>query len=297
MHPRCSFIYAFDCAAHVMDPSTPPYSDPVEWITAYLTVHSLSVPSRRYSFILWLAVVLLFLFFAILHWTGSRGGFCGAIWSKWALRRRTWRKKHTLALAQRTNQPHRQPISLPSNAQLLSLSVLTLASLALTFVGPDYLAPSEKVWQIHIRTSSPASELYDTSMFESYMPQYTISKSLWSSSARAGQIALALLPLCILFALKAPPFAIFAIPFMIQLYFDKLAWLHRWAGRLVWFLVSIHVALWSIQLAKDVNPSTGRVAYTYAWSYTPFICGWIVRGLVLLRPPYSSHHRLLFSSH
>lgn len=242
-------------------------SNTLEWITAYLTIHSLSVPSRRYSFILWIAVVFIFIVFAALHWTGSRGGVYGAVWSKWSLRRRSWRKKHA--------KTH-QPISLPSNAQLLSLSVLTLASLALTFVGPDYLAPKTKVWQVHAR-AVPPSQLYDTSTFVPYMPQYTIQKSLWSSSARAGQIAFALLPLCVLFALKAPPFAIFAIPFMIQFYFDKLAWLHRWAGRLIWLLVFTHVLLWSIQLAKDVNPSTGRVAYVYAWSYTPFIYGWIVR--------------------
>ncbi|KAG6370098.1 hypothetical protein JVT61DRAFT_12504 [Boletus reticuloceps] len=241
----------------------PPYSDSREWITAYITVHSLSVPSR------------------LLHWTGSRGGFLGAIWSKWCLRRRTWRKNHALDLAQHRNQFHRQPTSLPSNVQLLSLTVLVLVSLALAFVGPDYLDPSLKVWQIQARAASP-SQLYDTSTYEPYMPQHTISKSLWSSSARVGQIAFALFPLCVLFALKAPPFAIFAIPFMIQLYFDKLAWLHKWAGRLIWLLVSIHVALWSIQLAKDVNPSTGRVAYSYAWSYMPFIYGWIAFALLTL---------------
>lgn len=270
--------------------ATPPYTDSLEWITAYLTIHSLSIPSRRYSFLLWLAVVFIFLAFAVLHWTGSGGGLFGAIWSKWSLRRRTWRKKHALALPQRTNHP----ISLPSNAQLLSLTVLTFASLALAFVGPDYLAPSLKVWHTHARSSSPPSQLYDTSTFVPLMPQDTISKSFWSSSARTGQIAFALLPLCVLFALKAPPFALFAIPFMIQLYFDKLAWLHRWAGRLIWFLVLIHVILWSIQLAIDVNPSTGRVAYVYAWSYTPFIYGWIVRMLVLLfHLACSSHHRPL----
>ena len=263
---------------------SPSYSDTREWITAYLSVHSLSIPSRRYAFLLWLAVVAIFLAFAVLHWTGSRGGLFGAIWSKWALRRRTWRKRHTLALAQGANQSHRQPVSLASNAQILAATVLTLASIALAFVGPDYLAPSLKVWQIQARTSSP-SELYDASTFVSYMPQYTISKSLWSSSARVGQIAFALLPLCVLFALKAPPFAIFAIPFTTQLYFDKLARLHRWAGRLIWFLVFIHVALWSIQLAKDVNPSTGRAAYIYAWSYSPFIYGWIVSIPILLLHP------------
>lgn len=264
-----------------MDPTT-------TWTTDYFTVHSLSIPSRRYSFILWLAVVFSFLTFAVLHWTGSGGGQYGAIWSKWALRRRTWRKKHPLALARRSTQP----IFLPPNAQLLALFVLTLASLALTFVGPDYLAPTLKVWMINDHVSPPSSPSHDASM-----PQHTISKSLWSSSARAGQLAFALLPLCVLFALKAPPFALFAIPFMIQLYFDKLAWLHRWAGRLVWFLVCIHVVLWSIQLAKDVNPSTGRVAYIYAWSYTPFIYGWIVRRLALPRshPTYPTSG--IYTSH
>ncbi|KIJ68920.1 hypothetical protein HYDPIDRAFT_79795 [Hydnomerulius pinastri MD-312] len=275
-------------AAFPSDPTTPAYSDDLEWITAYLTIHSLSVPSRRYSFLLWLAVVLIFLVFAILHWTGSRGGLIGAYWTKWTLRRRTWRKKHSLARARRTDQPHRQPISLPPNAQLLCLSVLTLACLALAFVGPDYIAPDLKVWQIQARRSLSHSttvrpqESYDTSTFDPYLPQYTISKSFWSSSARTGQIAFALFPLCVLFALKAPPFAIFAVPFMIQIFFDKLAWLHRWSGRLIWFLTSIHVVLWSIQLARDRNPTTGRVAYIYAFTYTPFIYGWIAFALLSL---------------
>jgi hypothetical protein len=112
-------------------------------------------------------------------------------------------------------------------------------------------------------------------------PQYTIDKAWWTSSARAGQIAFALFPLCVLFALKAPPFAIFAIPFMIQFFFDKLAWLHRWTGRLIWFLTSIHIALWSVQLVRDHKPSTGRVAYVYAFSYMPFIFGWIVSWISL----------------
>ncbi|KAF9242136.1 hypothetical protein BU15DRAFT_87038 [Melanogaster broomeanus] len=235
------------------NPSTPPYSDDLEWITAYITIHSLSPPSRRYSFLLWIAVVLIFLAFAVLHWTGSRCGFFGAYWSKWSLPRRTWRKNRSLAAA-------RQPKSLPSNAQLLSLFLLFSASFALAFVGPDYLSP-------HLRP---------------YVPQYTISKSFWSSAARTGQIAFALSPLCVLFALKAPPFAIFAIPFMIQLFFDKLAWLHRWSGRLIWLLTCIHVGVWSIQLARDRNPTTGRVAYLYAFTYSPFIYGWIAFVILTL---------------
>ncbi|KAG1827242.1 uncharacterized protein BJ212DRAFT_1443366 [Suillus subaureus] len=263
---------------------TPAFSDDLEWITAYLTIHSLSVPSRRYSFLIWIVVVLFFLAFAILHWTGSRGGFLGAHWTKWTLRRRTWRKKHNIALALKRNEPQRQPSSLPSNAQLLCLALLLGGSLALAFVGPDYISPTLKVWQVRrdITFVEPQRRSFipNITPYLPLQPQYTIDKAWWTSSARVGQIAFALFPLCVLFALKAPPFAVFAIPFMIQFFFDKLGWLHRWTGRLIWFLTSIHVALWSVQLVRDHKPSTGRVAYVYAFSYTPFIFGWIAFALL-----------------
>ncbi|KAG1753453.1 hypothetical protein EDB19DRAFT_1979473 [Suillus lakei] len=270
--------------AFLTDPTTPAFSDDLEWITAYLTIHSLSVPSRRYSFLIWIVVVLFFLAFAILHWTGSRGGFLGAHWTKWTLRRRTWRKKHNIALALKRNDPRRQPSSLPSNAQLLCLALLLGGSLALAFVGPDYISPTLKVWQVRrdLAFVEPQRHYFipNIAPYLPLRPQYTIDKAWWTSSARTGQIAFALFPLCVLFALKAPPFAIFAIPFMIQFFFDKLAWLHRWTGRLIWFLTSVHIALWSVQLVRDHKPSTGRVAYVYAFSYLPFIFGWIAFALL-----------------
>lgn len=229
--------------------------DDLQWIAVYLHVHSLSVSSRRYSFILWIVVVFVFVCFAVLHWTGAKGGWLGAHWSKWSLPRRTCRVSGTRPLA-------RGSVSLPSNAQLLSLAGMVLVSLALALVGPDYLPPDLKAWQLGGRAQ---------------FFQYTISKSLWTSSARFGQIAFALFPLCVLFALKAPPFAIFAVPFMVQFFFDKLVWLHRWSGRLIWFLTTVHVALWSVRLTRDRNPNTGRVAYIYAFTHRPFLYGWIVR--------------------
>ncbi|KAI6045785.1 ferric reductase like transmembrane component-domain-containing protein [Pisolithus marmoratus] len=270
------------------NPTTPPYTDDLEWTTAYLTIHSLSVPSRRYSFLLWIIVVFIFLAFAILHWTGARGGVLGARWSKWTLPRRTW-KKHAGFRTRRAAPKSQKAVFLPSNAQLLSLFGMTLVSLALALVGPDYISPTLKVWQFAERDISQSHTLYDASTFDPYIPQYTISKSLWSSSARFGQIAFALFPLCILFALKAPPFALFAIPFMIQLFFDKLVWLHRWSGRLIWFMTSVHVVLWSIQLVRDHDPITGRSAYLQAFTYQPFISGWAAFALLTLIVVLSLH--------
>ena len=261
------------------NPTTPAYSDDADWITAYFAIHTMSDSSRRYTYLLWVTVAFIFLVFSLLHWTGSRGGFVGASWSKWSLRRRTWRKKHSLAVSRRKNQPHRQPSSLPSNAQLLCLCVLSLATIALSVAGPDYIAPGVKLWQFY-RRRPDASDLriaaYDPTSFD--QPQYTISKAWWTAGGRTGQIAFALLPLCILFALKAPPFAIFAIPFLVQLYFDKLAWLHRWSGRLIWLMSAVHVVLWTVQLVQDHRQTTGQMALVYAWQEPKFIYGWIVRN-------------------
>lgn len=265
------------------NPTTPAFSDDKEWITAYLAIHVLSDSSRRYSFLLWITVVFIFLGFAILHWTGSRGGFIGALWSKWTLRRRTWRKKHSLAVAKRKNRPHQQPEALPSNAQLLCLTILFLATIALATAGPDYIAPGVKIWQFY----RPSSNSTTSASFGP--PQYTIWKAWWTAGGRFGQIAFALLPLCVLFALKAPPFAIFAIPFMVQLHFDKLAWLHRWSGRLIWFMSATHVVLWTIQLAKDRRQGTGRMAIVYAWLEMKFIWGWIAFGFLTLLIACASH--------
>ncbi|KAG6333650.1 hypothetical protein ID866_5437 [Astraeus odoratus] len=268
------------------NPTTPPFSDNLEWTTAYITIHSLSVPSRRYSFLLWIAVVFVFLAFAVLHWSGAKGGVVGAHWSKWTLPRRTWRKHAGLG----SRRHKREVISLPSNAQLLSLFGIVVVPIALALIGPDYVAPALKVWQFSTRgVAAQPHELYDASSFDQYVPQYTIPKSLWSSSARFGQIAFALFPLCVLFALKAPPFALFAIPFMIQLFFEKLVWLHRWSGRLIWLLTAVHVVLWSIQLARDHNPNTGRPAYVYAFMYEPFIYGWVAFALLTFIVIFSLH--------
>lgn len=264
------------------NPTTPAFSDDLEWITAYLAIHMLSVPSRRYSFLLWIAVVLVFLVFALLHWTGSKGGVVGAYWSKWSVRRRTWGKWETVT--RRGQKIRKQPILLPSNAQLLCLGVLFTAAFLLSFLGPDYINPRTHVWDIAARSLEARKLKWDPTAFVGYAPQYTISKAWWTIGGRTGMIAFALLPLCVLFALKAPPFALFALPFMIQIHFDKLAWLHRWSGRLIYFLTVVHVATWCVQLWHDRKTSAfvdnkhpNKRAFMYAWQFERFIFAWIVR--------------------
>lgn len=261
------------------NPTTPVVADDLEWITAYLIIHRLSYPSWRYAYIFWVLVGLVAFGFGVCHMLGLRGGLLGAYWSKWALRRRTWRKKHSLALATKRGVPHKQPIPLPSNAQILCLCVVTIVAIVLSFVGPDYITPADKLWEFKRDVTSDFALLRRdaTDVYLSYQPQYTINKSWWTMGGRTGLIAFALLPLVVLFALKAPPFALFSLPFIANVHFDKLMWLHRWIGRLVWFVTALHVVFWSLQLAQDKRPETDQIAYVFAWQYPNFLYAWTVR--------------------
>lgn len=262
---------------YTANPTTPPYSDAMEWTTAYMVIHMLSVGSRRYAYILWFIVAFIFILFTVVHLGGLRAGYIGARWNKWALRRRTWRGKRNQKKGIRG-----KPMSLPPNGQILSLALLFICTLILSFVGADYISPTRNTFNFRRDLEEVVMHsrevTYDASLYYQYQPQYTIAKAWWTSGGRTGLIAFALLPLCILFALKAPPFAIFALPFTMQLHFDKLAWLHRWSARLVWFVSALHVVLWSVQLAKDHQPASGYLVYHYAWQYEKFIYGWTVRN-------------------
>ncbi|KAI0306451.1 hypothetical protein B0F90DRAFT_1808149 [Multifurca ochricompacta] len=276
------------------NPTTPAFADDVDWFMAYLKIHALSQPSMRYAYAFWLAIGLVTLTITVLHSFDLRSGTFGAHWSKWSLRRRTWRKKHSLDRARKAGQPHKQPVPLPSNAQLLCFFSLATACLAATFVGPDYIAPANRFW-VFRRSAAPD--------VTAYKPQYTIQKAWWSSGGRAGLMSFALFPLCLLFALKRPPFAIFAISFLTNIHFDKLIWLHRWTGRLIWAMAALHVALWSVQLANDTRNGTGKVAYVYAWQYPRFIYAWTAFGLLTLLtllslgPIRHKHYEIFYALH
>jgi Ferric reductase like transmembrane component len=278
-------------ATYIANPTLPAYNDTIEWVDGYFTVHVLSNPSRRYSYYLWILIGFVFSIVVILHLTGSSAGLVGAYWNKWALRRRTLRKKQARIAAWKTGTtPH--PYSLPPNGQILSLLAVLFTTLALAFIGPDFIYPTARVNQFRRDVS------YTLAEFKPYAPQFTIEKAWWTSGNRTGTLAFALFPLCILFGLKQPPFAIFANPFTVQFHFDKLVWLHRWTGRLVWFMATLHVTLWSVQLLRDKRAGTGLVAYHYAFLHLKFVYGWVVRSLSFFLLTFRSHakHRLSGSS-
>ena len=262
------------------DPTTPSFQSDLSWVTAYLIIHSLSSNRYVYTYFLWMGLFVFLVLFSAFHFARVRGGALGALWTKYTIRRRTWRKKHSLK-----KRPHTQPKSLPSNAQLVSLTLLAAVIAVLCFVGPDYLSPDNSLFDFSTNTTvyvpSYAQRLmrrdtFDPSVVIFFQAHYNIPKALWTSAARTGDIAFALFPLCILFILKSPPFAIFALPFTLQYYFDKLARLHRWLGRFIWALATAHVVMWCIQLGRDTRAGTTKTAWHYVWVYHKFRYGWVV---------------------
>ena len=147
------------------NPTAPAFQDDVSWVTGYLLIHSLSATSYVYAYFLWFAFFGVFALMALLRLTGMRGGVLGAVWQKWALRRRTWRKKHALREAEkearRRGQPvssaYRQPKALPSNAQLLAFALIVIAVVILCVAGPDYINPDAKLFTFPSTPSSSSS--------------------------------------------------------------------------------------------------------------------------------------------
>lgn len=264
--------------ANLTFPAIPDYPSDLEWVTAYLVQRMLSHASWAYAYLVWILIGTIYLTCTFARWAGLNNTYVAALWNSWALRRRTWRKKHTLALALRQDQEHRQPLSLPPNAHILAAILLYIGAFLISFVGPDYMAPGSYFWNVkdfptlHARSFNLADFYY-------LQPKFTITKMWYTSSNRTGLIAFALFPLTVLFALKAPPFAIFAIPQFTHICFDKLAFMHRWCAFLVWLLTTLHVVLWCVQLAIDHK--SGHNGFHYAWLYTKFRYAWTVSLVIL----------------
>jgi hypothetical protein len=256
------------------NPSTPAFRDDMQWITAYLGIHMLSVPSRRYAYLLWFVIALVFIAVSLPRLFGMKAGYATARWHKFAIRRRTWKsgakgRRYTLLL-------------FPSYGQMISMTALFIVTAVACCVGPDYINPIAGTFNLAAR-STLSRRAWDPATFVSYAPQYTIQKAWWTVGGRVGMIAFALFPLCVLFALKSPPFAIFAIPNLAQFSFDKLGRMHRWTAWIIYLLVLVHVAFWSMQLWNDKRPnvfvddhSNQKRAFTYAWSYYRFLFAWTV---------------------
>ncbi|GAA93512.1 hypothetical protein E5Q_00153 [Mixia osmundae IAM 14324] len=218
----------------------------------------------------------------------------------------------------------------PTLSQIVTLVIITVVLFSVSYFGDDYLAPTDCVLSAGvckpaISSGPPKSTIapqkrsllekrkaVDTSLNPNgWAPfndpllttaNYRIAKNYWTSSSRVGMIAYALLPLVITLAVKLWPFNIFAIPFLTNYGFDKTAFFHRWVGRLIFALSTVHVGLWTKQLLLDIDPYGNAVFYD-VWIYYRFIAGVVAYvalcAMVVLsfNPLRSRFYELFYYSH
>lgn len=72
---------------------------------------------------------------------------------------------------------------------------------------------------------------------------------------------------------------IFATPFFTNLSVDKTAFWHKWMGRLIWVLSTVHTGLWTKQLFMDLNPFNEPTFYT-SWKWHRLMAGGVVSDAI-----------------
>lgn len=274
----------------------PTTSDDQVFIADYLTGHALTDPSYRYAYFLWFVLLAAILIYSFFHHLRLTSGPLGTIWNKFFLRRHVFRQQKNngqspggrmmddekngsgSTFVQTKNK--KKSLIFSSNAQITSIVFVGVLSALLCVIGDDYIARSTPLWDLGSSFSKRAGSTVQ-------QLNYNISKSWWTSGNRFGLIAFAMFPLVVLFALKAPPFALLALRAFTHLHADKLMLLHRWTGRIIWLFTALHVALWSVQLFKDGrNDGTGRSVWVVAFIYSKFIWGVVgfvgMTGLIVL---------------
>ena len=213
-----------------------------------------------------MVLALIAIVYAIAHHVRLSGGSMGAAYSSWGMKRVTLGSKKS----------GRRARAWPSNSVLVAAGIIAIVTAVLCVVGADYIIPSSSVLDFSSSFKRSVRPSYARRVVEAMKranssPYYTITKSFWTSGSRFGDIAFALMPLVVLFALKAPPVAVLSIKWLTHLFADKLASFHRLSAWIVWIATTVHVVLWTIQLFQDSY--NGKKVWVVMWTNYRFIAG------------------------
>ncbi|CEH17886.1 Ferric reductase, NADH/NADPH oxidase and related proteins [Ceraceosorus bombacis] len=205
----------------------------------------------------------------------------------------------------------RRMIILPSVARCLFLCALLLIPILLTIIGADYIRPTAGIFDMSAsfpNITDPGTPLFARSIgaldgiAEASQGPYrrhlswgigsfqnigtapaTVTlpyRTWWTAGGRTGIMTNALTPLIVVVALKAQPFAIFSTRLLGGLSFDRLSFVHKWGGRIVWLFAAVHVATWSVQLKLDYAFGGDMWAFVFLWNR--FRWGFVSFGFLTL---------------
>lgn len=180
--------------------------------------------------------------------------------------------KGAAQLAPQHAPPPRQRyvITLPSIGRLFLAFWLLAVPVILTLVGADYIRPTAGMFDLSASWPNASDARYgfygkrdalvkridwglgsfspvSTSPATYSIPYHT----WWTSGGRTGLMTNALTPFVTLLALKQVPWALLSTKALGGHAFERLSFLHKWGGRLIWLFAIAHTVTWSVQLSKD----------------------------------------------
>ncbi|PWN28177.1 hypothetical protein BDZ90DRAFT_251857 [Jaminaea rosea] len=194
--------------------------------------------------------------------------------------------KGAAQLAPQHAPPPRQRyvITLPSIGRLFLAFWLLAVPVILTLVGADYIRPTAGMFDLSASWPNASDARYgfygkrdalvkridwglgsfspvSTSPATYSIPYHT----WWTSGGRTGLMTNALTPFVTLLALKQVPWALLSTKALGGHAFERLSFLHKWGGRLIWLFAIAHTVTWSVQLSKDQQFGTSLWGFVFIW--------------------------------
>lgn len=271
------------------------------YLGSYFNAHMLSYPSHRYAYIMYFAFVGILLVASAMHHAGvGDQTWLGAAWAKFAPKGRLIKlggKPPDAAEASRIDSstaavdPRRRRkfrihipfmqsryvIQFPSFGRILLILVMAAIPIVLTLVGADYIDPRSSMFDLRYSWPDDDAGRYGIQKRVQWgignnvatgvnAPTFSVPyHTWWTSGGRAGLMTNALTPIVVILALKQVPWAVLSTKLFGQHAFERLSFLHKWGGRLLFLFAAAHTIAWSIQLDKDQQFGGSIWAFVFLW--------------------------------
>ncbi|EST05457.2 Ferric reductase transmembrane component-like domain protein [Kalmanozyma brasiliensis GHG001] len=296
------------CSGSCFDPDQLKY----QYLQGYFTAHMLPATSYRYVYLLWFITIAVCLVLGSFHMLGvGERTYIGALWKRWATKNRVYKVGKRVDIHGnpitkdskgfvRAYAPlaHRQIFTFPSFGRVVLLFFMLAVPIVLTLVGADFISPSVGVFNFAESWPPQTTNMVGLSRraiqtlhkrvqwgqgsypsVSTYPPYRTLPyRTWWTSGDRTGDITMGLVPIVLIMALKQVPFALLSTRFFGGYGFDRLSFLHKWGGRIIWLFGTAHLVTWCIQL--NVDTRIGEPVWTFVFMWTKFRWGWVSYGFL-----------------
>ncbi|KAJ1025306.1 hypothetical protein NDA13_004122 [Ustilago tritici] len=283
-----------------------------QYLQGYFNAHMLPLPSYRYVYLLWFLTIAVCLVLGSFHMLGvGDRSYIGAKWKRWATKNRVYKLGKRVDIhgnpidkdskgfirAYAPLKP-RKIVTFPSFGRVVLLFFMLAVPIVLTFVGADFIGPNlglfdfSQSWPSQttntVGMSRRALQLFPKRVLwgqgsypsvTTYPPTRTLPyRTWWTTGDRTGDITMGLVPIVLIMALKQVPFALLSTRFFGGYGFDRLSFLHKWGGRIIWLFATAHLVTWCIQLNKDTR--IGEPVWSFVFMWTKFRWGWVSYGFL-----------------